>query len=51
METAEFTISQADARVYRLLACRIDEVSRYLFPAAFLVFNLAYWSYYMSHRH
>ncbi|XP_050714966.1 glycine receptor subunit alpha-2-like [Eriocheir sinensis] len=50
-EAPEFTISQADARFYRLLACRIDEVSRYLFPAAFLMFNLAYWFYYMSHRH
>ncbi|XP_071518643.1 glycine receptor subunit alpha-2-like isoform X2 [Panulirus ornatus] len=50
-DVAEFSISQADTRRYRILACRIDEVSRYLFPAAFLVFNLAYWSYYMSHRH
>nr|XP_045616050.1 glycine receptor subunit alpha-2-like isoform X2 [Procambarus clarkii] len=50
-DVAEFSISQADTRRYRLLACRIDELSRYLFPAAFLVFNVAYWCYYMSHRH
>ncbi|XP_042220572.1 glycine receptor subunit alpha-2-like [Homarus americanus] len=50
-DVAEFSISQADTRRYRLLACRIDELSRYLFPVAFLVFNVAYWWYYMSHRH
>ncbi|XP_069946656.1 glycine receptor subunit alpha-2-like [Cherax quadricarinatus] len=50
-DVAEFSISRADTRRYRLLACRIDEVSRYLFPVTFLVFNVAYWCYYMSHRH
>jgi hypothetical protein len=33
---------------YKVRARRIDELSRFCFPLIFAVFNLCYWSYYLS---
>uniref|UniRef100_A0A914R9N7 Neurotransmitter-gated ion-channel transmembrane domain-containing protein n=1 Tax=Parascaris equorum TaxID=6256 RepID=A0A914R9N7_PAREQ len=36
------------SRKYSSMALSIDKACRYGFPAAFIVWNIAYWSYYLS---
>lgn len=39
---------RGNAEFYCLLAIRIDELSRFLFPLSFCIFNVLYWSYYTT---
>lgn len=36
---------------FQFRAKKIDVISRVLFPMTFLVFNVIYWSYYLSREH
>ena len=35
---------------YQKVAHRIDQLSRYIFPSIFLIFNIVYWPYYGAMR-
>ena len=36
---------------FQFRAKKIDVISRVLFPGTFLLFNILYWSYYLSQEH
>ncbi|XP_030831898.1 glycine receptor subunit alpha-4 [Strongylocentrotus purpuratus] len=42
--------SQGSHRSSKLLALRIDQLARVLFPLTFLLLSVTYWSYYLSRR-
>ena len=36
---------------FQFRAKKIDVISRVIFPMTFLIFNVIYWSYYLSQEH
>ena len=40
-------LRRSRSRGFRKAAQKMDQQSRFLFPLAFLIFNVAYWLYYL----